>query len=140
MTLLYLVKQVEQAVRNHLEQAVGGAGITALQYTALTVLERHPGMTAASLARHSFVRAQTIAQMITVLLERGLIERQPDPASGRQYLISLSAAGQRVLDDLREPVAEIEVRMAAGLEPAQVAAAREALRSFRGSLECPGRS
>ena len=42
--LLYLVKQVELAVRSHLDNLLRPAGLTALQYTALTVLERHPDM------------------------------------------------------------------------------------------------
>ena len=42
--LLYLVKQVELAVRSHLDNLLRSAGLTALQYTALTVLERHPDM------------------------------------------------------------------------------------------------
>lgn len=52
-TLLYLVKQVELSVRAGLDALVRPADITTLQYTALTVLERHPDLTAARLARHS---------------------------------------------------------------------------------------
>ena len=48
--LLYLVKQVELAVRSHLDNLLRPAGLTALQYTALTVLERHRDMSAAQLA------------------------------------------------------------------------------------------
>ena len=73
--LLYLVKQVELAVRSHLDNLLRPAGLTALQYTALTVLERHPDMSAAQLARNSFVTAQSMADMITALEGRGLIER-----------------------------------------------------------------
>ena len=35
--LLYLIKQVELAVRSHLDDLLRPAGLTALQYTALTV-------------------------------------------------------------------------------------------------------
>jgi hypothetical protein len=56
ITLLYLIKQLELAVRSHLDETVRDAGLTALQYTALTVLERHPELTSAQLARNSFVR------------------------------------------------------------------------------------
>ena len=46
-TLLYLMKQVELAVRARLDEITRPSGLTALQYTALTVLERHPDLTAA---------------------------------------------------------------------------------------------
>ena len=57
-SLLYMVKRVELAVRSHLDQLLKPAGLTALQYTALTVLERHDHQSAAQLARHSFVTAR----------------------------------------------------------------------------------
>ena len=66
-TLLYLLKQVELAVRFRLDELLRPAGLTVLQYTALTVLERHPNLTSAQLARNSFVTAQTMSDMVTAL-------------------------------------------------------------------------
>jgi len=134
ITVLYLIKQVELAVRSHLDEAVHTAGLTALQYTALTVLERHPELTSAELARNSFVRAQTMAQMITVLDGRGLISRRRDPHSHRQYLLSLTEEGQSTLDSLREAVQGIEEKMVADMTAAQSRQLREALHSCRIAL------
>ena len=89
-TLLYLMKQVELAVRAELDDLTRPAGLTALQYTALTVLERHPDLTAAHLARHSFVTGQSMADMVTALLDRGLIERHRDPGDRRRLVIALT--------------------------------------------------
>ena len=50
---LYLVKRVELAVRSHRDDLLRPPGLTALQYTALTVLERHPDLSSAQLARNS---------------------------------------------------------------------------------------
>lgn len=134
ITLLYLIKQVELAVRSHLDETVRDAGLTVLQYTALTVLERHPELTSAELARNSFVRAQTMAQMITVLDARGLIARERDPNSHRQYLLSLTAEGHRVLGQLREPVRGVERKMVEGLSDAEIGQLRDALHSCRLAL------
>jgi DNA-binding MarR family transcriptional regulator len=68
---MYLVKQLELAIRSRLDDIIGPSGLTALQYTALTVLERHPGMSTAQLARNSFVTSQSMADMITALKSRG---------------------------------------------------------------------
>ena len=48
-SLLYSVKRVELVVRAHLDELLKPSGMTALQYTALTVLEQHDG-----LPRHSW--------------------------------------------------------------------------------------
>ena len=61
-TLLYVIKQVELALRARLDEVLRPAELTVLQYTALTVLERHPNLTSAQLARNSFVTAQTMAE------------------------------------------------------------------------------
>src|ERR1700739_3704907 len=92
--LPYLVKQVELAVRSHLDNLLRPAGLTALQYTALTVLERRPDLSSAQLARNSFVTAQSMADMITALEGRGLIERHRDPADRRRLVVDLTTAGQ----------------------------------------------
>lgn len=133
-TLLYLVKQVELAVRNHLDKAVSGAKLTALQYTALTVLERHPGLTSSQLARNSFVRPQTMAEMVTALESDGFIERKRDARSQRQLLITLTPHGREVLESLRQPVAELEAHMTRGLDELHVAGLKSALHSCRRAL------
>ena len=134
VTLLYLIKQVELAVRDALDGVVASADLTTLQYTALTVLERHPGITSAELARNSFVRAQTMAEMVTYLLGRGLVTRERDENNRKQYLLSLSAEGQRVLDDLYDAVADIEARMLDGFDVGQTEILRTYLLRCRHAL------
>jgi DNA-binding MarR family transcriptional regulator len=95
-TLLYLVKQVELAIRARLDELTRPEGLTALQYTALTVLERHPDLTSARLARHSFVTAQSMADMVTALRARGLIERHRDAADRRRLVLALTDKGQEL--------------------------------------------
>lgn len=134
VTLLYLIKQVELAVRQALDDVVATADLTTLQYTALTVLERHPGMTSAELARNSFVRAQTMAEMVTYLLGRGLVTRERDQSNRKQYLLSLSREGHQVLQDLYNDVADIEARMLEGFDLGQTEILRTYLSRCRHSL------
>jgi DNA-binding MarR family transcriptional regulator len=132
--LLYLVKQVELAVRSHLDNLLRPAGLTALQYTALTVLERHPDMSAAQLARNSFVTAQSVADMITALEGRGLIERHRDQADRRRLVVALTSAGRELLDDYRDEIAALEARMLAGLSSGETSQLRLGLHACRANL------
>jgi DNA-binding MarR family transcriptional regulator len=133
-TLLYLMKQVELAVRARLDELVRPAGLTALQYTALTVLERHPDLTSAHLARNSFVTAQTMSDMVTSLRERGLIDRHQDPVDRRRLVLSLTAAGQTLLDGYRQEVADLEAEMLGDLSVNQANDLRASLLSCREAL------
>ncbi|MFJ8944677.1 MarR family winged helix-turn-helix transcriptional regulator [Streptomyces sp. NPDC102395] len=110
-SLLYMVKQVELVVRSHLDELVRPSGITALQYTALTVLERHDGLSAAQLARDSFVTAQSIADLVRSLEGRGLVRRERNPRNRRELLILLTEEGRALLARYEGPVRELEERM-----------------------------
>lgn len=133
-TLLYLIKQVELASRAGLDELTRPAGLTALQYTALTVLERHPDLTAARLARNSFVTAQSMADMVTALLDRGLIDRHRDPRDRRRLVLSLTDDGRRLLDRLRPGVTALETRMLAQLPATAPAELRRLLEACRQGL------
>ena len=136
-TLLYLMKQVELAVRAELDDLARPEGLTALQYTALTVLERHPNLTGAHLARHSFVTGQSMADMVTALLDRGLIERHRDPADRRRLVIALTGDGRRLLRRMRPRVAALQDRMLSLLSGEQASELRHALELCRLALRDP---
>ncbi|MER5791367.1 MarR family transcriptional regulator [Streptomyces sp. NPDC001980] len=126
-SLLYMVKQVELVVRSHLDELVKPAGITALQYTALTVLERHDGLSAAQLARDSFVTAQSMADLVRSLETRGLIRRERNPRNRRELLILLTDAARELLAGVAGPVRELEERMVRELTAHQEEQFRQAL-------------
>ena len=126
-SLLYMVKQVELVVRSHLDELVKPAGITALQYTALTVLERHDGLSAAQLARDSFVTAQSMADLVRSLDARGLVRRERNPRNRRELLILLTDTGRELLDRFADPVRDLEERMIQDLTPNQADQFRQAL-------------
>lgn len=133
-TLLYVMKQVELAVRARLDEILRPAGLTVLQYTALTVLERHPDLTSAQLARNSFVTAQTMADMVVILSERGLIDRHRDPADRRRLVLALTAQGRKLLKAYRDKVAELEAEMVTPLTAHQAAQLRASLSACRVAL------
>ena len=133
-TLLYMMKQVELAVRAELDEIARPAGLTALQYTALTVLERHPNLTSAQLARNSFVTAHAMADMVAALQERQLIERHRDEQDRRRLVLALTPQGRKLLRRLRDQVAALEDRMLAGLTDHQILQLRSSLLSCRAAL------
>jgi DNA-binding MarR family transcriptional regulator len=122
-----MVKQLELAVRSRLDELVRPSGITALQYTALTVLERHDGLSAAQLARDSFVTAQSTADLVRSLESRGLLRREPNPASRRELRILLTDAGRELLALHAQQVRELEDRMVNALTERQTDQFRQSL-------------
>jgi DNA-binding MarR family transcriptional regulator len=133
-TLLYIMKQVELAVRSRLDDMFRPSTVTALQYTALTVLERHPNLTSAQLARYSFVTAQSMADMVTALQDQGLIARHRDPDDRRRLVLSLTADGRKLLRRYRGKVSALEDEMLTALSARQAAELRRSLLACRAAL------
>lgn len=124
---LYLVKRLELAVRALLDDALRPLGLTTLQYTALTVLEASGALSSAQLARRSFLRPQTMHEMVLALEKRGLIARTPKPDNRRVLLAGLTDAGRALLTDCAPAVGEVEHALLADLSPGQRATFREGL-------------
>jgi DNA-binding MarR family transcriptional regulator len=137
-SLLYMVKQLELAVRARLDDILKDAGITALQYTALTVLDHHDGLSPAQLARDSFVTPQSTADLVANLERRNLVRRDRNPANRRELVVTLTALGRRLLLRYAGAVAALEEDMTSGLDPADVETFRSYLGSCRMALKRPG--
>src|SRR5205085_953902 len=104
---------------------------------ALTVLEGRPDLSAAQLARKSFVTTQTMADMVMALQARGLIERHRDPADRRRLVLALTADGRKLLDEHRAEVGELEAEMLSGLTRDEAVALRRSIQVCRTTLTGP---
>jgi DNA-binding MarR family transcriptional regulator len=133
-TMLYLVKQLELAVRAQLDDVLRPASITPLQYTALTVLERRSDLSTAELARNAFVTDQSAADMIAALEDRGLILRHADQVDRRRRVLRLTDSGQSLLDQVRADVEAVEARMLAPLAADEAESLRRFVTACRNAL------
>ncbi len=134
-TTTYLVKQLERAVRRAIDRELRPYGLSALQYTALSVLDHHPGMSGAQLSRRSFVSPQAGNQMIINLERKGLICRKPTVTNRRVLEIFLTDDGRDLLRSCDPVVKGIETRMIAGLSTAEVSRFRAMLRTCTRAIE-----
>jgi DNA-binding MarR family transcriptional regulator len=133
----YLIKELERAIRLRIDAIVQPLHLTAVQYTALSVLARHPGMSSAQLARRSFVSPQAANELVSVLDQRGLIRRRIDPEGGRALRIFLTARGERSLSECDDGVDAVEARLFLGVPRRDEARFRALLRTCRDALHEP---
>jgi DNA-binding MarR family transcriptional regulator len=125
----YLVKQLELAIRKNIDGSIRRYGLTTPQYTALTVLARHPGLSSAQLARRSFVTPQAANEMVAALERKGLIERHADARNHRVLEMFLTEVGGRTLELCGTAVLELEGRMMASLPLDEAARFRRSLQA-----------
>lgn len=135
--LIYLIKQVELGVRRPFLEVVDVHEMNIAQYTALRVLIRLPGLTSSELARRSFVRAQTMGETITLLIDSGLVRRERDPDHGRQILLYITETGIDRISAMADDVRAVEDDMLRDLTDDEADQFKSYLRSCRDALRSP---
>lgn len=111
----YLVKLVQQLLRQHLDNGLRELGLTAPQYAVLTAIERAPGISNAELARLAFLTPQTMQGILVNLEKLGMIERRPAPDHGRVLRSELTSPGRVALKRAHRIVNDVEQKMLEGL-------------------------
>jgi DNA-binding MarR family transcriptional regulator len=72
-----------------------------IQLAALAALERHDSMTPGELAEHEKVQPPSMTRVIAVLEERGLVRREPHPTDRRQVILTVTAGGRELVEQVR---------------------------------------
>jgi DNA-binding MarR family transcriptional regulator len=130
----YLVKELERALRARIDEVLQPIQLTAVQYTALSVLSVHAGMSSAQLARRSFVSPQAANEMVAALERRGLIRRQVDSGGGRALSIFLTSFGERTLARCEHQVAALEEHFLRDFNAREEALFKRMLRTGRDAI------
>jgi len=116
----YAIARLHHLVFGSVSELAARHGLTALQFTTLSVLNRHGvPLSNSQLARRSFMTAQAMHEVIHRLEVDGLIERSPHPNHGRKLPASLTAKGRRVLVSCEAAMAAFEEAMLKGFTKAE---------------------
>jgi DNA-binding MarR family transcriptional regulator len=113
--LVYGIVRAEHELRVVLDNALRELGVTLTQWTVLSFLLREPGLSAADLARRSFISQQGVAGILTRLERAGLVARTPHPTHGRIVEVTVTSAGRALADYCDEQVNALETRLSDAL-------------------------
>jgi DNA-binding MarR family transcriptional regulator len=94
-----------------------GASLTPTLHAALGSVEAHGPITAGKLAAHERVSRPTMTRTIRELVERGLIERLPDPIDGRVTWLHVTPEGKALLQTSRRRTDAYLAQRLKGLAP-----------------------
>jgi DNA-binding MarR family transcriptional regulator len=131
----YALKHAQALLHLRMEEALRPLHLTVSQYSCLHHLRREPGISAAALARATFVTRQSMNAMLQQLIDRDLVARPSRAESGRALPTMLTALGGDTLDAAQNLVDGVEQRMLAGLTATESAALARGLAACVNSLE-----
>lgn len=115
----HYIRRLQQIAVAIFLQETEAHGITPVQYAALHRVGMMPGVDQRTLARSIGLDTSTIAGVIDRLEARGLMLRNASPEDRRVRLLSLSEAGQTLLDAIEPDMLQAQDRILAPLPKAE---------------------
>ncbi len=117
------------------EQLHDDSDMTMPRRAVLEHLLKQGPATVPAIARARRVTRQHIQALVNPLLQEGLVERVENPAHRRSKLIRLTAAGWKLIDDMRRRESHHLDQKRIGVSEAELGSAAEVLRRVREALE-----
>ena len=127
----FYIQQVEQLVRQCMEETLAPHGLTASQYLVMSLVAHYEPLSSAELSRLLRKTAQATGDFVKSLENKGWLERRDDPHNRRVLRISTTAAGRAVMKRCEGSVDEAEKLFFSCLKPAELNAMRHALSCVR---------
>ncbi len=137
-TLGFLVIDVSRLLRRAFARRLEGTGLTPAQARALFYLAHGgEGVRQVDLAERLEVQPITLARLVDQLEAAGLVERRPDPADRRAYLLHLRPAAAPHLAVIERVTARIRSDALRTLDERESQALVAALKTLRENLSAP---
>lgn len=119
----HLVRRLHQHSTQVFASRTQAAGfdLTQVQFAALDAIQSEPGIDQARVASRIAYDRATTGGVIDRLEKKGLIERRVSPRDRRARSVALSAAGERLFEQMQPIVALLQDDILPGLTPAEQA-------------------
>lgn len=97
----YALRRAQLKVFKHFDEAMHEHDIRPAQFSALVIIEGHPGVTQASLAQTLAIDPPRVVNLVNTLEARGLAVRVRSKRDRRSYGIFLTRAGKALVVTLK---------------------------------------
>jgi len=127
-----LLRFAHQSVIRRILERLSGAGFDDVQpahFAPLQALWDNPeGARATDLAVRARITKQSMGELVQQLVDRGYVERIPDPQDGRARLVRITARGRKAGRMARDTVRDVEADWSRKLGTHKIETLRETLR------------
>ncbi|WP_353205491.1 MarR family transcriptional regulator [Sphingomonas sp.] len=96
-------------------------GLKIPEWRLIAVIAEGEGATQQALGVATRMDKVTVSRAAATLVERGLVERRPNPGDQRSHLLILTAAGRALYEDVAPKALELEAQVFAGFSPQEIA-------------------
>ncbi|WP_165436283.1 MarR family winged helix-turn-helix transcriptional regulator [Amycolatopsis suaedae] len=131
---LWELVQTYHVVARGFTDVFATVGLTPTQFGVLASLADGDDLSQAELARAIMVRPQSLAEITTALLQRGLVEREGPGGRGRRTGLRITPAGRALLNEVLPAVGAFNSPATTGLTAREGTELIRMLRTLRSRL------
>ncbi|GAA0299748.1 MarR family winged helix-turn-helix transcriptional regulator [Sphingomonas oligophenolica] len=103
------------------------------EWRLIAVIAETQGLTQQALGVATRMDKVTVSRAAIALVDRGLVQRRPNPDDRRSHLLSLTAAGQTLYESVAPKALELEAQVFAGFTADEIATFRAMLERLEAS-------
>lgn len=96
-------------------------GLTIPEWRVIAIVGRFPGLSAVEVAERTMMDKVAVSRAVTKLIKRGRLQREFADADRRRSILSLSADGQQVHDEIAPLALKMEDDLLHGLTDEEIA-------------------
>lgn len=122
-----MIGRVDHAVRRQMRRVLSPWDLGVPEFTALSILQRRPGLSNAQMARRTLVTPQSMIEILARLEARGLVVRSSDPNHGRILRSALTTQGAEVVHAAQAEIDRLQDDLLDGLSDEQRRLVHEAM-------------
>jgi DNA-binding MarR family transcriptional regulator len=132
--LPYLINRVGNAISDAFAEVLAEHDLTISMWRVLAVLLHGGPQSMTNLAELTTVELSTLSRLVGAMQRRGLVSRKRGAGDGRYVSVALTARGSTLTARLVPPAADLQDRMIAGMNSADVATLRRLLRELHATI------
>ncbi|HEX3809134.1 MAG TPA: MarR family winged helix-turn-helix transcriptional regulator [Rhizomicrobium sp.] len=110
----HLIRRIQQFHGDLFAREAGARDLTKSQFTVLCATEQNEGVSQTALVEITGIDRSTLAEMVSRMIEKGLLSRERTKEDQRANSIAITAAGRKALRAVRSAVEKVERQL---LEP-----------------------
>jgi DNA-binding MarR family transcriptional regulator len=128
----YLLGQANHALYKDFDNQVRAAGLSMIEWRVLATLHDSPPLTVSQLAQEVLSKQPTVTKLVQRMADQDWLDLLADPTDQRRTLVTVSAAGRKLVRPLLDKARAHEAQMLRALAVSEQAALKKLLAKLAG--------
>jgi DNA-binding MarR family transcriptional regulator len=115
----YHLRRASSVVAADFSRAIGGTGMRQVLFGILSIIKASPGINQGNVGRALGIQRANMVSLVNELVDRDLVRREVAADDRRAFALSLTDAGEAMVEDCLEKIRQHEERLLSDLSAAE---------------------